>query len=96
MRRAETIGFKLGLGGVLTYGHVELEEAVRQAPEHMLVLETDAPYLEPEPRSARRNEPSLMPRVARRLFELRGWTPQQAVEITRRNARELFRMPIGD
>jgi len=68
---------------------------VRTAPEGMLLLETDAPYLEPEPRSLKRNEPSLLPRVVKRLCELRGWTPQQAVEITRRNARELFRMPVG-
>ena len=92
---ARALGFKLGLGGVLTYGHEALDEAVRTAPEDMLMLETDAPYLEPEPRSLKRNEPSLLPRVVRRLCELRGWTPQQAVEITRRNTRELFRMPIG-
>jgi len=61
----------------------------------MVILETDAPYLEPEPRSLKRNEPSLLTRVIRRLCELREWTPQQAVEITRRNSRELFRMPIG-
>ena len=93
--RARAIGFKLGLGGVLTYGHAALDEAVRTAPEDMLMLETDAPYLEPEPRSLKRNEPSLLPRVIRRLCELRGWTLSQAVEITRRNARELFRMPVG-
>jgi TatD DNase family protein len=93
--RAHAIGFKLGLGGVLTYGHAELDEAVRTAPEDMLVLETDAPYLEPEPRSLKRNEPGLLTRVAKRLCELRGWTPEQAVGITRRNARELFRLPIG-
>ena len=93
--RARAIGFKLGVGGVLTYGHAELDEAIRTAPEDMLVVETDAPYLEPEPRSLKRNEPSLLPRVLRRLCELREWTPQQAVEITRRNTRELFRMPIG-
>lgn len=93
--RARAIGFKLGLGGVLTYGHEALDEAVRTAPEDMLVLETDAPYLEPEPRSLKRNEPGLLTRVAARLCELRGWTPAQAVEITRRNSRELFRMPIG-
>lgn len=95
MLRAEALGFKLGLGGVLTYGHEALDQAVRQAPEHMLMLETDSPYLEPEPRSLRRNEPGLLPRVVRRLCELREWTPQQAIEITRRNARELFRLPIG-
>jgi Tat protein secretion system quality control protein TatD with DNase activity len=36
----------------------------------------------------------LLTRVVRRLCELRGWEPQQAVEITRRNSRELFRLPI--
>jgi len=95
VERARKLGFKLGIGGVLTYGHEALDEAVRTAPEDMLVLETDAPYLEPEPRSLKRNEPSLLTRVIRKLCELRGWTPQQAVEITRRNSRELFRMPIG-
>ena len=95
VERARKLGFKLGLGGVLTYGHAELDEAIRTAPEDMLLLETDAPYLEPEPRSLKRNEPSLLPRVVKRLCELRGWTPEQAVENTRRNAKELFRMPIG-
>jgi TatD DNase family protein len=94
LERARALGFKLGLGGVLTYGNAALEEAVRMAPEDMLVLETDAPYLEPEPRSLKRNEPSLLTRVIARLSELRGWTPQQAVTITRRNARDLFRLPI--
>lgn len=95
MERARAIGFRLGLGGVLTYGHEALDEAVRQAPEDMLLLETDAPYLEPEPRSLKRNEPSLLTRVATRLCELRGWTPQQLVETTRRNTLDLFRLPIA-
>jgi TatD DNase family protein len=93
--RARAIGFKLGIGGVLTYGHAALEQAVRLAPEEMLVLETDAPYLEPEPRSLRRNEPALLPRVLATLCELRGWTAEEAVRITTANARELFRMPIA-
>ena len=94
VERAAAIGFKLGLGGCLTYGHAELDEAIRMAPQEMLMLETDAPYLEPEPRSVRRNEPALLPRVVRRLCELRGWTREEAVRITRSNARELFRLPI--
>ena len=95
VRRARAIRFRLGLGGVLTYGNAELDEAVRTAPEDMLVLETDAPYLEPQPRSLRRNEPGLLPRVLARLCELRGWTPEQADSITTRNARDLFRIPLG-
>jgi TatD DNase family protein len=96
VERARALGFKLGLGGCLTYGHAELDEAVRMAPADLLVLETDSPYLEPEPRSARRNEPALLPRVVRRLCELRGWTPEEAVRITTANARDLFRLPLGD
>jgi TatD DNase family protein len=91
VERAARLGFKLGLGGVLTYGHPELEAAVRMAPADMLVLETDAPYLEPEPRSLRRNEPGLLTRVLPRLCALRDWTPEEAERITTANARDLFR-----
>jgi len=59
------------------------------------MLETDAPYLEPEPRSLRRNEPGLLPRVVRRLCEIRGWTPEEVDRITTANARDLFRIPQG-
>jgi TatD DNase family protein len=96
VERAHALGFKLGLGGCLTYGHAALDEAVRVAPEEMLMLETDAPYLEPEPRSLKRNEPGLLPRVVRRLCELRDWTPEQAERVTTANAKALFRLPIQD
>jgi TatD DNase family protein len=96
VERAQALGFKLGIGGVLTYGHAELDEAIRVAPAEMLVLETDSPYLEPEPRSLRRNEPGLLARVARRLCELRGWTAAEMDRVTTANARDLFRFPIGE
>ena len=44
---------------------------------------------------ARRNEPALLPRVAKRLAELRGWSLEETDRITTANARELFRLPIG-
>ena len=96
VERARALGFKLGLGGVLTYGHAALDDAVKGAPAEMLVLETDAPYLEPEPRSLRRNEPGLLARVLPRLCELRGWTAAEADRITTANARALFRFPLAD
>ncbi len=95
VERAAVLGFKLGLGGCLTYGHAKLDEAVRSAPADMLMLETDAPYLEPEPRSLRRNEPALLPRVVKRLSELRGWDDNETVRITTANALDLFRLPIA-
>jgi TatD DNase family protein len=94
VERARGLGFHLGLGGVLTYRHAALDEAVRGAPAEMLVLETDSPYLEPEPRSLRRNEPGLLTRVVPRLCELRGWGPEEADRITTANAKALFRLPI--
>lgn len=95
VERARALGFKLGLGGCLTYGHDALDEAVRMAPAEMLVLETDAPYLEPEPRSLRRNEPALLSRVVKRLSELRGWTHEETIRNTTANALDLFRLPIA-
>jgi TatD DNase family protein len=94
VERAHALDFKLGLGGCLTYGHEALDRAVASAPASMLVLETDSPYLEPEPRSLRRNEPALLTRVVQRLCELRGWTPEEAVRVTTANALDLFRLPI--
>ena len=94
--RARALGFKLGIGGCVTYGHEPLDEAVRMAPHDMLVLETDSPYLEPEPRSLRRNEPALLPRVVARLAALRGWSAEETVRVTTANARALFRFPLAD
>ncbi len=93
VERASRIGFKLGLGGVLTYRHPALDEATRLAPPEMLMLETDSPYLEPEPLTHRRNDPALLRRVLSRLCELRAWTPAEAERITFANAREPFRLP---
>lgn len=94
IERANAIGFKIGLGGVLTYGSSDLEDAVKHAPAEMILLETDAPYLEPEPRSLKRNEPALLGRVVRKLCDLRGWTGEEAIRITTANAKALFRLPI--
>ena len=95
VERAQRLGFKLGLGGCVTYGHAPLEQAVRMAPADMLLLETDSPWLEPEPRSLRRNEPALLARVVPRVAALRGITPAEVVALTTANARALFRLPIG-
>jgi len=96
VERAQRLGFKLGLGGVLTYGNAALEQAVKLAPPEMLMLETDSPYLEPEPRSLKRNEPALLRRVLPKLCELRGWSADEADRVTNTNANELFRLLIDE
>ena len=62
--QARGLGFKLGLGGCLTYGHAELDAAVRIAPTEMLLLETDSPYLAPMPHRGKVNQPAWVAHVA--------------------------------
>lgn len=89
-RRAVGLGFALGFGGSLTYGNEALEEAARAVPETALVLETDSPYLVPEPKDTKRNEPALLVRVRAKLALLRGVTEETIDAITTRNATRLF------
>lgn len=88
--RAAALGFALGFGGSLTYGDAALEEAARVAPPEALLLETDAPYLVPEPRDTKRNEPALLARVRARLAALRGVSEKVIDELTTQNATRLF------
>jgi TatD DNase family protein len=89
-RRAVDLGFYLGFGGTLTYGEESLEEAARVTPREKLLLETDAPYLVPEPRDTKRNEPSLLPRVRSRLAEIRGEKEEEVDAFTTENTIRLF------
>jgi TatD DNase family protein len=88
--RAAKLGFLLGFGGSLTYGDAALEEAARVAPDAALLMETDAPYLVPEPRDTKRNEPALMTRVRAKLALLRGTTEEAIDELTTQNATRLL------
>jgi TatD DNase family protein len=88
--RAVKLGFGLGFGGSLTYGVPDLEEAARRAPDEALLLETDAPYLVPEPKDTKRNEPALLTRVRARLAALRGTSEKAIDELTTANATRLL------
>jgi TatD DNase family protein len=89
-RRAVGLGFKVALGGTLTYGEAHLEESARVVPRSALVLETDAPYLVPMPKDTKRNEPALLSRVRARLAALRGESEEEVDAFTTQNALELF------
>ncbi len=89
-QRASALGMKLGFGGSLTYGDEDLEEAARTAPNEALLLETDAPYLVPEPKDTKRNEPALMARVRAKLASLRGVSEDTIDALTTENATRLF------
>lgn len=87
------LGFELGLGGALTFKKNEgLRRVVSELPLERLVLETDCPYLAPEPRRGRRNEPAFLPHVGRVLAALFGLALEEVAVRTTANARALFRL----
>lgn len=90
-------GFRLGFGGAMTFERaLQIRRLAQRLPEHALVLETDAPDIPPQwlytkaADRARgqhaRNEPSELPRIARTLAELRGWSLDDTARISAANA----------
>lgn len=91
------LGFKLGFGGAMTFDRaLQIRRLAQALPADAIVLETDAPDIPPhwlyrtaEQRAAgaqMRNEPAELPRIARTLCELRGWSEEEAARITGENA----------
>lgn len=87
---AMDLDFHLGLGGILTFANSNVEDAIDDVPMDRLLLETDAPFLAPEPNRGKRNEPSYLPHIAKKLADVKGVTAQEIAEITTENARRLF------
>jgi TatD DNase family protein len=85
-------GFLVGFTGPVTYKKNDaIREAARQLPIDQIVVETDGPYLSPEPvRASRVNEPAHVMHVARRIAEVRGMSLEAFDAATTANARRLF------
>lgn len=94
-RRAQDLGFLVGIGGIATFKNGGLREHVAQIPIEQIVLETDAPYLAPEPHRGKRNEPAYVRLVAETVAGIKGLSVENVAEITSRNARRLFRLGAG-
>ena len=70
----------------------KLVETALSIPLDRMVIETDCPYMAPEPFRGRRNDPGYLYRVAERLAELRGVTPEEMQNITLENGKRLYRL----
>ena len=89
------MGFFIGVGGVVTFKNGKrLKETVRQIPLESIVLETDSPYLAPEPQRGQRNCSLYLRYVAAMLAELKGLSAEAVEEQTWQNARRLYRMDV--
>lgn len=88
------MGLLLGIGGVVTFKNAKkLKEVVEYAPLEQLVLETDSPYLAPEPNRGKRNSSLNLPYVAEAIGKIKGITAQEVVKVTNKNAKKLFNIP---
>ncbi len=91
MREAVALGLYIGLGGVVTFKNARRAVEVATAvPLDRLLLETDAPYMAPEPFRGHRCDSAHIVRAAERIAALRGMTAQEVLDITAANARRLF------
>ena len=85
------MGYYIGIGGVLTFKNAKkLIEVAEYAPLDRIVLETDCPYLAPEPNRGKRNSSLNLPYVAKQIAQLKGMTAEEVVEITDLNARKFY------
>ena len=85
------MGYYIGVGGVVTFKNAKkLKETVAEIPLERILLETDCPYMAPEPHRGERNDSSYLPFVVQKIAELKGVTPEQVERVTEQNARTLF------
>lgn len=87
------MGYYLGIGGVLTFKNgKKLKEVAEFAPLERIVLETDSPYLSPEPFRGKRNDSTKLKYVVERLSRIKGVTEEEVIRVTAENARKMYGM----
>lgn len=87
------MGFYIGIGGVVTFKNgKKMREVVEAVPIEKIVLETDSPYLSPEPFRGKRNDSRNLHYVAEEIGRLKNLSKQEVIEITKDNAKTMYRL----
>jgi TatD DNase family protein len=89
--KAIELGFKLGIGGVVTFKNGGLDKILPHIDPQHIVLETDCPYLSPVPHRGKRNEPAYIDLVAQTVADIWQVSKQKVIEITTHNALSLLK-----
>ena len=85
--------YSFGIGGVITFKNAKkLKEAVEYIPIEKILLETDSPYLAPEPNRGKRNSSLNLPYIAKEIAAIKNMDYDEVVAITEQNAKKLFRL----
>lgn len=86
------MGYYIGVGGVVTFKNAKkLKETVEQIPLERILLETDCPYMAPEPNRGKRNDSGNIPYIVAKVAELKHVTPEEVEQITWQNAMHFYR-----
>ncbi len=88
--KAINMGFKIGIGGIVTFKNSELPGIVKEAGPDNIILETDSPYLAPVPYRGKRNESSYICLVNDRVADILGITREESAAFTYMNSVQLF------
>lgn len=90
-RKYLDMGFYLGIGGVVTFKNgKKLKEVAEYAPLDRILLETDCPYLAPEPNRGKRNSSLNIPYIARAIADIKGVAYDEVVTVTAENAKRMY------
>ena len=85
-----SMGFLLGIGGVVTFKNSKLKDVVKEVPSETIVLETDSPYLAPVPFRGKINSSKYLELIANFIADIKNISVDELAEITSRNASSLF------
>ena len=84
--------YYIGVGGVVTFKNAKkLKETVEKIPLERILLETDCPYMAPEPHRGKRNDSTYIPYIVEKIAELKQVTPEEVEQITWQNAMNFYR-----
>ncbi len=84
------MGFYIGVNGVMTFKKAKIDEVIKEIPLEKLVLETDSPYLTPEPYRKYKNQPAYIYTIAQYLANLKGVSLEEISRITEKNIKDIF------
>jgi len=93
LREVLNSNFLISIGGVVTFKNAKtVVDVVKYVPEDCLLLETDCPYLAPEPHRGKRNDSRYLNLIAQRIADIKGVNMEEIASITTSNAQKLFKI----
>lgn len=84
------MGYKLGIGGIITFKNSKIQKVIEQISLENIVLETDSPYLSPEPFRGKQNSSKNIPIIAKKISEIKNISLDEIERFTTKNCYELF------